>query len=150
MLRALSASSIPAAVLGRHVSSVRPDASHEPGDHVLSKCARALLNVPRVSRRRATDSQISALSGYRKTSSGFTNALSEVRTRGLIDGPKERRVITDTGRGVTGEVAPMPTGPALLGHWLPKLGSARRRCYKPSTSMGRSRAKICRSSQVTR
>ena len=98
-----------------------PDASHEPSDHVLSKCARALLNVL-ASRGVATDSQISALSGYRKTSSGFTNALSELRTRGLIDGPKERRVITEAGRGVTGEVAPMPTGPALLGHWLPKLG----------------------------
>jgi hypothetical protein len=87
----------------------------------LSKCARALLTVL-ASRGVATDSQISALSGYRKTSSGFTNALSELRTRGFIDGPKERRVVTDTGRIHVGPVEPPPQGPALLSYWLPKLG----------------------------
>lgn len=105
----------------RQAQVLLPDASHEPVDHILSKCARALLNVL-ASRGVATDSQISALSGYRKTSSGFSNALSELRTHGLIDGSKDRRTITEAGRGVTGEVEPLPTGPALLGHWLPKLG----------------------------
>ena len=87
----------------------------------LSRCARALLAVL-ASRGVATDSQISALSGYKKTSSGFANSLSELRTQGLIDGPKERRVITDTGREMVGAVEPPPKGAALLNYWMPKLG----------------------------
>ena len=87
----------------------------------LSKCARSLLAVL-ASRGVATDSQISALSGYRKTSSGFANSLSELRVLGYIDGPKERRTITNVGREVAGVVEPPPTGPALLDYWMPKLG----------------------------
>ncbi len=87
----------------------------------LSRCARALLAVL-ASRGVASDSQIAALSGYRKTSSGFANSLSELRTLGLIDGPKERRTITDSGRETAGVVEAPPTGPALLGYWTPKLG----------------------------
>lgn len=94
----------------------------QPGeDHQLTKCARALLHVLAV-RGVANDSQISALSGYRKTSSGFSNALSELRTRGLIDGQKERRTITAQGRQAAGVVEDLPTGSALLNYWLPKLG----------------------------
>jgi hypothetical protein len=87
----------------------------------LSRCARALLAVL-ASRGVATDSQISALSGYRKTSSGFANSLSELRVLGLIDGPKERRTITDAGREAAGVVEAPPKGPALLDYWTPKLG----------------------------
>jgi hypothetical protein len=87
----------------------------------LSKCARSLLAVL-AQRGVASDSQISALSGYRKTSSGFANALSELRTRGLIDGSKDRRTITETGRDVVGPTEPLPTGRALRDYWLPRLG----------------------------
>jgi hypothetical protein len=87
----------------------------------LSKCARSLLAVL-AQRGVASDSQISALSGYRKTSSGFANALSELRTRGFIDGAKDRRTITESGRDVVGPTEPLPTGRALLDNWLPRLG----------------------------
>jgi hypothetical protein len=88
---------------------------------LLSKCARALLSVL-AERGVTTDSRIAALSGYRKTSSGFANSLSELRTQGLIDGSKDRRTITATGRDVAGPTEPLPTGRALLDYWLPRLG----------------------------
>jgi hypothetical protein len=92
----------------------------------LSKCARAILGVL-AQRDISNDSQISALSGYRKTSSGFANALSELRTQALIEGPKERREITQAGRAVIGhEVPPLPTGSGLLRYWTAKLGKCER------------------------
>lgn len=94
-------------------------------DTPLSKCARALLSVI-VQRGAATDSQISALSGYRKTSSGFTNALSELRVAGLIDGPKDRRVPTEAGRAACGPLEPLPTGAALLSYWQSRLTKCER------------------------
>jgi uncharacterized protein DUF87 len=105
--------------IARVVSAPRAAPSGDAA--ALSKCARSLLAVL-AQRGFASDSQISALSGYRKTSSGFANALSELRTRGLIDGPKDRRTITESGRDAVGPTEPLPTGRALLGHWLPRLG----------------------------
>lgn len=89
----------------------------------LSRCARAILCVLAV-RGTATDSQISALSGYRKTSSSFANGLSELRTQGLIDGTPDRRTITESGHNVAGPQEPLPTGPALLGYWTSRLSRA--------------------------
>jgi uncharacterized protein len=125
-----SATTITTATNGRLYTPIKvvkvagpPDASHTDEDHKLSRCARALLGV--LSQRGvATDSQISALSGYRKTSSGFANSLSELRTKGFIDGPPERRVITQQGRDTIGPTEPLPTGPALLEYWMRKLGRA--------------------------
>lgn len=89
----------------------------------LSRCARALLGVLAV-RGVATDSQISAFSGYRKTSSSFANGLSELRTQGLIDGTPDRRVITEAGKNVAGPQEPLPTGTALLDYWKRRLTKA--------------------------
>ncbi len=100
------------------VAALRPATPNGSPD--LSRCARALLNVL-ASRGVATDSQVSALSGYRKTSSGFTNSLSELRTQGLIEGGRDRLKITEQGRTITGPVEPPPKGRALLDYWLPKL-----------------------------
>ena len=86
----------------------------------LSRCARALLRVLAV-RGNASDSQISALSGYKKTSSSFANGLSELRTRGFIDGSPDNRVILPVGRDIAGPQEPLPTGAALVPYWLPRL-----------------------------
>lgn len=101
------------------------DASLPPGDFQLSKCARAILGVL-AQRDVANDSQISALSGYRKTSSGFTNALSELRTKALIEGPKERREITQAGRLLAGKAPELPMGEELLRYWTSRLGKCER------------------------
>jgi len=94
------------------------------GDPQLSRCARALLGVL-AQRGVASDSQLSALSGYRKTSSGFANALSELRTKRLIDdGSPDRRGITQAGRELAGPVEPLPRGAELLGYWRRRLSKA--------------------------
>lgn len=92
----------------------------ESGPTDLSRCARALLRVLAV-RGNASDSQISALSGYKKTSSSFANGLSELRTRGFIDGSPDNRVITAQGKETAGPQEPLPTGPALVPYWVSRL-----------------------------
>ena len=92
-----------------------------PDDVQLSRCARKILNVLAL-RGVASDSQISAFSGYRKTSSGFANALSELRVKGFMTGSPDRREVTQAGREHNGPVTPLPKGPALLDYWLQRLG----------------------------
>lgn len=100
-----------------------PVIKHPPllnGPTDLSRCARALLRVLAV-RGNASDSQISALSGYKKTSSSFANGLSELRTRGFIDGTPDNRVITAQGKETAGPQEPLPTGAALVPYWRSRL-----------------------------
>lgn len=99
------------------------DQEHPANGEPLSRCAKALLRVLAV-RGNATDSQISALSGYKKTSSSFANGLSELRTRGLIDGTPDNRIITAAGREIAGPQEPLPTGAALVPYWVPRLTKA--------------------------
>jgi hypothetical protein len=102
-----------------------PRAPRDPGDpdKPLSRCARALLGVI-VQRGVANASQVSALSGYRKTSSSFDNGLSELRVRGLIEGSRDRLTPTEAGRDVVGPLEPLPSGRALLDYWLARLSKA--------------------------
>ena len=95
----------------------------KPADSALSKCARALLAVI-AQRERASDSQIAALSGYRRTSSTFANGMSALRTRGYFVGEPDRRVITEDGRAAAGPIEELPTGRALLDYWLGRLTKA--------------------------
>jgi hypothetical protein len=92
----------------------------------ISKYAFELLKVV-ASRGSASDSQISTLSGYRRTSSGFGKALAELIAAGLIEGDKNNRGITHTGRVMAGEVEKPPTGARLLDHWMAKLTTAEAR-----------------------
>ncbi len=57
---------------------------------------------------------------------GFNNALSALRSRGRIAGTKESLHITDDGLAVLGTWAPLPTGHALVEHWLGTLAKAER------------------------
>lgn len=106
----------------RQVRATSPGRRTTDSADGISKCARALLNVLAV-RGHASDSQISALSGYRKTSSSFANGLSELRVAGYITGDPSQRAITDTGRALIGPVEALPTGPALLHYWRRRLGT---------------------------
>jgi uncharacterized protein len=97
-----------------------------PPDGYLTKAARALLAAIAQAGGSATDAQISILSAYSVTSSSFKNALSELRTAGLIEGGTDARVLTDEGRNRTADVPPAPTGKALVDWWLAKLGKCER------------------------
>jgi hypothetical protein len=94
------------------------DAATDTGD--LPQYALDLLNVL-AQRGKASDAQISTLSGYRRTSSAFPKMLGKLTAAGLIAGAPRERVITDAGRERAGTVAALPTGRALLDHWLSKL-----------------------------
>jgi hypothetical protein len=102
-------------------STARPPkaiAPTEGGEKKLSKAAGALLEALAQRDGRASDRELSALSGYRITSSSFGNALSELRTAGCLTGPPERREITPEGRSAAGDVSPPPSGRELLDWWL--------------------------------
>lgn len=63
--------------------------------------------------------KLSLLSGYRQ-SGGFRNALATLRSMGLIvGGNKETMRITGVGLAMlSGDYEPLPTGQALIDHWL--------------------------------
>ena len=90
----------------------------DPG--TLPQYALDLLNVL-AQRGKASDAQISTLSGYRRTSSAFPKMLGKLTAAGLIEGVPRERVITAAGRERAGAVEALPTGRALLDHWLSKL-----------------------------
>jgi hypothetical protein len=86
----------------------------------LPSYALDLLNVV-AQRGKASDAQISTLSGYRRTSSAFPKMLGKLIAAGLVTGVPAERNITAAGRARAGAVAELPTGRALLDHWLSKL-----------------------------
>jgi hypothetical protein len=99
---------------GARSDRVRLDVKYD-GD--LSKAARKLLVAIAQKGGRATDNQISIMSGYRLTSSTFANALSELRVAGLMDGPPDARELTHAGRAAAANVPPAPSGRDLLDWW---------------------------------
>jgi len=99
----------------------RANRTEQTGD--LSRCARALLVAIVQLGDKATDARISALSGYKITSSTFANGLSELRSAGLIGQGREPRAATTEGVRAAGDVPPVPTGKALLAFWQPKLSA---------------------------
>jgi uncharacterized protein len=102
----------------------KPAAPRAEGD--LSRAARALLTAIAQMDGRASDPQISILSGYSVNSSSFANAKGELRSAGLIDYQGDDRLLTDAGRAATGDVQPAPTGEALLRFWAGKLNGCER------------------------
>lgn len=71
--------------------------------------------------------QTAILAGYAKSGGGFNGALSKLRTVGYIEGSDPLR-ITDAGLGaIDGQYEPLPTGRALLDHWL---GTMKRRAER--------------------
>jgi uncharacterized protein len=110
---------------------IRPEkAPAQNGEQPLSRCARSLLNVL-VQRTAASDSQISILSGYRKTSSGFANSISQLHVRGLLEGSPDRRVITDLGRELADDSTPeLYVGNDLVSYWTSLLSLAEGRMLR--------------------
>ncbi|HTF19346.1 MAG TPA: hypothetical protein VK658_14800 [Chryseolinea sp.] len=90
----------------------------------IGRMERAILQVlaQRNGRAQTTKSQLGILSGYSSTSGSFSNALSRLRTAGMISGSSEIIGITGEGLGAIGPVDPMPTGEALQQYWFSKVG----------------------------
>lgn len=98
-------------------------------DYPMTKCEREILKV--LFNFPCTRGKLSILSGY--TYSGtFRNALSALRTSGLISGGNNDTIsITQAGRNVIANmVVPLPTGQALIEHWKNQLNKCERAIFE--------------------
>lgn len=73
-----------------------------------------------------TKNQVAILTGYAVNGGGFNNAISALRTAGYLIGSGDNLDATDDGIAALGHYDPLPTGDALLQHWLSQLGKAER------------------------
>lgn len=105
--------------------SSSPPAVLATGMKDLTKCARTLLGVL-AQRGEANDSQIAALSGYRRTLSTFSNGMGELRAHGYVEGTSSGRRATATGKEAFGPVEPLPEGKNLLRYWVNRLDKCQR------------------------
>lgn len=91
----------------------------------LGKAERAVLAVLATYGPR-THSQVALQAGYSSKGGGFNNALGRLRSTGRIVGGRDRIEITDQGVEDLGDFDPLPTGRALVDHWMRTLGKAER------------------------
>lgn len=99
---------------------------HKPitGDVKLTRAERAILTVLAQHGARTTV-QVALLTGYSHKSGGFRNALSSLRSGGLITGRGSVEA-TDAGVSALGVWEPLPRGSALTEWWYGQLGRAER------------------------
>lgn len=98
--------------------------SHSAGDIKLGKAERCILTVLAQSGK-CTKEKVAVTSGYAVSGGGFGNALSKLRTNGLVAGDSLLE-ITQPGLDQLGDFEPLPYGRALLAYWKSKLGHAER------------------------
>ncbi|WP_395736311.1 ATP-binding protein [Prosthecobacter sp.] len=108
---------------------VRTPLSYPPVSHVfktsidgpkLSKCERAILTVLAQHSQPCSKRKVACIAGYAVDGGGFNNALSSLRTRGLLNGT-DPLAITDDGRAGLGSFTPLPTGLQAIDHWISRL-----------------------------
>lgn len=97
--------------------------ANEDGEVVLNRRAErqilaALIQHP----DGLTTRQLAVTAGYAMKGGGFTGALSKLRTHGLITPARVEPIrVTDEGTALMPDVDQLPTGPALLEHWLNQM-----------------------------
>ncbi|MEU0497912.1 DUF87 domain-containing protein [Mycobacterium sp. NPDC006124] len=95
------------------------------GDARLSLAHRQILTVLAQHGQRTTN-QVALLTGRSHKGGGYRNALSTLRSGGLIEGRGDIR-ITDAGRLALGSWEPLPPpGPGLIDWWAQQLDKAPR------------------------
>lgn len=123
----------PASGARRSTPPARPAESRLPvirgsGDGKLSKAERRILSVLAQYPQGRTQTQVALLTGYSSSGGGFLNGVGSLRTKGFIEGTKERLLITPDGlAAIEGAWEPLPPpGPQLVEHWLRSLPKAER------------------------
>lgn len=93
-------------------------------DGSLGKCERALLTVlAQREGKPSNKSQLSLLSDYRKSSSGFKNSLSRLRKAEFMTGSGDALYVTESGKSVLGHYPPIPSdADGLQKYWMENLG----------------------------
>lgn len=95
------------------------------GDGRLGLAQRQILTVLAQHGQRTTN-QVALLTGRSHKGGGYRNALSTLRSGGLIEGRGDIR-ITDAGRAALGSWEPLPPpGPGLIAWWAQQLDKAPR------------------------
>ena len=92
--------------------------SSEIGKSGLRRMLIALAQNP----QGLTDSKLGLRADVSTGSGNFNNCLSRGRVSGWIEGERTGLRITKTGLDALGSFDPLPTGKALLEHWISKLG----------------------------
>ncbi|MGN7186981.1 helicase HerA-like domain-containing protein [Microbacterium enclense] len=96
------------------------------GGRKLTKAQKAIVTALAV-HGTLSQRQIGLHTGYAHKSGSFANALSGLRTRGLIEGTGQSITLTEDGFTVldeNGGYDPLPTGGALVDWWLARLPKA--------------------------
>lgn len=102
-------------------------AQADGGEVKLGRCELAILGALAVRRpERLTRNQLTLISGY-TNSGGFRNAMSSLRSQGLIEtGADGLTALTTAGEGHVGHVR-APRGPQeVFDHWIGQLGLCER------------------------
>jgi hypothetical protein len=93
----------------------------------LSKPARAIMNVLSIVAPKAVSmTYLAIMTGYSVKSSSMANALGQLRSQGLAEGPGDAIAITSKGASLYPATETLPTGPGLLEWWKSKLDKASR------------------------
>lgn len=102
-----------------------PPAGEGASDGRLGLAQRQILTVLAQHGQRTTN-QVALLTGRSHKGGGYRNALSTLRSSGLIEGRGNIR-ITDAGRAALGSWEPLPPpGPGLIDWWAQQLDKAPR------------------------
>jgi hypothetical protein len=97
--------------------------SNGHGEIKLVSGARRMLVALAQRRQGLTDRQLGLRAQVSVNGGSFDTYLSALRSAGLIDGPRSKLVITESGVSEAGDYILLPSGKDLLNHYLGELGS---------------------------
>lgn len=104
-----------------------PPATGQISSTGLAKGDRLVLTVlAQYQPTRVSASKAAAIAGYSIRSSTWRNILSRLRQAGHIEEGSEPYAITASGLAALGAFDPLPTGAALLDHWMARVGKGDR------------------------
>lgn len=130
-LAKISAAKVPMSRARPTAARPAPTAAVDPAGDVdggfkFDKATRAILTVLVQYPQGRDKRQLGLLAGYSPKGGGFNNALSRLRTAGLITAGGDPIRATEGAADLLGDVEPLPTGADLLNYWLARLGKAER------------------------
>lgn len=110
-------------------ASLRPKPSTGAGDTKLGSPERKIL-IALAQHGESDKNRLAILTGYSANGGAFNNPLGKLRTAGYIEKGWPAR-ITDDGMKALGDFDPLPTGQALIDHWLGSLGTPEQKILRP-------------------
>jgi uncharacterized protein len=91
------------------------------GDLKLGGPELKLLSALKLYPEGVSKTKLALLTRYAHNGGAFNNPLGRLRSMGLVEGGSDCIRITDAGNGLIPHVEPLPTGEALVQHWLDDL-----------------------------